>query len=260
TWTVTTNDSLIAGEPPSNTSGNFSMEVPGRSVNSLTTGGSGSLTQLAATMGYTTSTNYVTCGNGGGAGSLVVYTLTGSASGYSLTNIMVYGGWVDAGRDQQAYTVYYSTMAAPATFYLLGSVNYNPSNPANVQSATRAMLRPSSGALATNVATVKFDFSTPASENGFCGYSQIQLFGTPTQVVAPPATNPTNLLFLVSADSLMISWPNDHTGWRLQCQTNNLDVGIGTNWFDVAGSTVTNQMSLPINPGNCSVFYRLLYP
>ncbi|WP_150107685.1 hypothetical protein [Pedosphaera parvula] len=260
TWTFTTNDNLIAGQLPSNTSGNFSMEVPGRSVNSLTVGGSDSLTQIAASVGYTTSTNYVTCGNGGGAGSSVTYTLTGSASGFNLTNIMVYGGWVDAGRDQQAYTVYYSTMAAPTTFYLLGSVNYNPSNPANVQSATRATLRPSTGALATNVAAVKFDLSNPASENGFCGYSQIALFGTPTQVVVPPATNPTNLSFEVSANSLLINWSSDHTGWRLQCQTNNLDVGIGTNWFDVAGSTITNQMSLPLNPGNGSVFYRLLYP
>jgi hypothetical protein len=260
TWTFTTNGSLIASQSPSSTSGNFSMEVPGRSVNSLTAGGNNSLTQIAATSGYTTSTNYVTCGNGGGAGSSVTYTLTGSASGYDLTNIMVYGGWSDAGRDQQAYTVYYSTMGAPASFRLLGSVNYNPSNPANVQSATRATLRPAGGALATNVAAVKFDFSTPASENGFCGYSQIELFGIPTQVVVPPATNPTNLVFQVSAGSLMINWPTDHTGWRLLCQTNDLNVRIGTNWFDVAGSTATNRMSFPINPGNGSIFYRLAYP
>ena len=29
---------------------------------------------------------------------------------------MVYGGWCDAGRDQQAYTVSYSTVSAPTTF------------------------------------------------------------------------------------------------------------------------------------------------
>ena len=64
----------------------------------------------------TTSPNYVTCGNGSGAGSSVVYTLTGSSTGYDLTNIVVYGGWGDRGRDQQAYTVYYSTVAAPGSF------------------------------------------------------------------------------------------------------------------------------------------------
>lgn len=53
-----------------------------------------------------------------------------------------------------------------------------------------------------------------------------------------------------------LSWPADHTGWRLQMQTNSL----GTNWFDVPGATATNLMTLPVNPANASVFYRLVYP
>src|SRR5262249_55722068 len=73
-----------------------------------------------------TGNNYVTCGNGCGAGSSIVYTMPASANGYSLTNITVYGGWSGNERDAQAYTVYYSTMAAPANFMLLGTVNYNP--------------------------------------------------------------------------------------------------------------------------------------
>ena len=180
TWTVTTNSSLIGGEAPSSASGNFSLEVPGRSVNSLTAGGIGGLTRISGTVGYTTSKNYVTCGNSGGAGASVVYTLAGSASGYDLSRIVVYGGWADAGRDQQAYTVYYSTVAAPATFSLLGSVNYNPANTANAQSATRATLVPAVGVLATRVAAVKFDFTSPGSENGYCGYSEIDVFGAPS--------------------------------------------------------------------------------
>ena len=36
--------------------------------------------------------------------------------------------------------------------------------------------------------------------------------------------------------------------------------GLGTNWGDVPGSTETNQVSVPINPTNDSVFFRLLYP
>jgi hypothetical protein len=260
TWVVTTNNSLIAGRSPSSTSGNFSLEVPGRSISSLTAGGSDSLTLITATSGYTTSTNYVTCGNGGGAGSSVIYSLTGSTNGYNLTNIIVCGGWADAGRDQQAYTVYYSTVAAPTAFSLLGSVNYNPSNPANAQSATRATIRPASGSLATNVVAVKFDFSTPASENGYCGYSRIGVFGVPVQVLVPPATNPTNITFRSTANSLTLTWPDDHTGWRLQVQTNSPAEGLGTNWWDVAGSTSTNLMTLPINSTDSSVFYRLSYP
>ena len=180
TWTVATNNSLIAGQLPSSMSGSFTLEVPGRSVSSLTDGGDGALTQINGTSGATTSINYVTCGNGSGAGASVTYTLAGFAAGFNLTNILVYGGWKDAGRDQQAYTVYYSKVTAPATFILLGTVNYNPANASGVQSATRATLTPATGALATNVAAVKFDFTTPTSENGYCGYSEIGLYGTPS--------------------------------------------------------------------------------
>ena len=58
----------------------------------------GNLAIAAGGSPKTTSTNYVTCGNGNGAGSSVTYTLTGSAIGYYLTNIVVYGGWGDNGR------------------------------------------------------------------------------------------------------------------------------------------------------------------
>ena len=98
-------------------------------------------------------------------------------------------------RDQQAYTIYYSKVSAPATFILLGSANYTPSDPAGVPSTTRATLTPASGALATNVAAVKFDFTTPASENGYCGYAQIALYGTP---LAPVVA--TNTLPVTAAD------------------------------------------------------------
>ncbi len=262
TWMVTTNGSLIAGQSPSSATGNFSEEVPGRNVNSLTAGGSLGLTQIPGGYGISTSTNYVTCGDGIGidgskAGQTIVYTLTGSASGYDLTNIMVYGGWSDASRDQQAYTVYYSTVAAPTTFNLLGSVNYLPADPANAQSATRATLTPASGALATNVAAVMFNFTNPASENGYCGYAQIDIYGVPTLVLA---TNPTNIVYHVAANKLTIGWPSDHIGWQLQVQTDNLAQGMGTNWFDVVGSTTTNEWSIPVNPNDGSIFYRLASP
>jgi len=183
-WTVMTNGSLIAGRRPSTLSGNFSLEAPGRSVYSLTASNSLALTRIAGTAGYTTSTNYVTCGNGSGAGSLLIYSLTNSARGYDLTNITVYGGWADNGRDQQAYTVYYSSVTAPTNFIPLAIVNYNPPIAGSIQSATRVTLTSSIGVLATNVAALKFDFTTPGSENGYCGYAAITVFGTAS---IPPA-------------------------------------------------------------------------
>jgi hypothetical protein len=73
-------------------------------------------------------------------------------------------------------------------------------------------------------------------------------------------TNPTNIVFSASGGNLTLSWPADHTGWRLQTQTNSLAVGLSTNWVTVANSTTTNQVVVPIVPANGSVFYRLIYP
>jgi hypothetical protein len=192
-WNITANNSLIAGQFPSTAVGNFSEEVSGRSVNSLTAGGGNfGLTRKNGLFGISTSTNYVTCGNGTGpdsssAGNTIIYTLA-DTNGYNVTNITIYAGWADAGRDQQAYTVYYSTITAPMTFIQLDTVNYNPANAANAQSATRATLTSASGALATNVAALKFDFTNPVSENGYCGYSAIAVFGTANLAPAGPAS------------------------------------------------------------------------
>lgn len=75
-----------------------------------------------------------------------------------------------------------------------------------------------------------------------------------------PSTTPTNLSFTISGSAILFSWPTDHTGWRLEAQTNNLGVGLNTNWFTVAGSPLTNQISIPIGRTNGSVFFRLAYP
>jgi hypothetical protein len=58
---------------------------------------------------------------------------------------------------------------------------------------------------------------------------------------------------------LLLTWPADHLGWRLQTQTSFSNKGIGTNWTTVAGSTVTNQVLLPLSTAG-GVFFRLVYP
>ena len=82
-------------------------------------------------------------------------------------------------------------------------------------------------------------------------------------VISGVATNPTNLTATVSSGSLKLSWPADHTGWRLLVQTNHLLTGISSNtndWGTVAGSAATNQVSLPIDSTKPTEFYRLAYP
>ena len=72
--------------------------------------------------------------------------------------------------------------------------------------------------------------------------------------------NPTNLTATVSGSTLTLSWPADHTGWRLQVQTNSLSTGLSGNWSDVPGSTAVNTVNTTINPANGAVFYRMVYP
>jgi autotransporter-associated beta strand protein len=74
------------------------------------------------------------------------------------------------------------------------------------------------------------------------------------------STAPVKIGVLVGGGNLTLNWPADHTGWRLQVQTNSLSVGLRTNWVDVPGSISVNQAVIPINPANGSVFYQLVYP
>jgi len=53
--------------------------------------------------------------------------------------------------------------------------------------------------------------------------------GTIKVVVA--STSPANISAQVTGNNLTLTWPADHTGWRLQAQTNDLNVGLGTNWL-----------------------------
>ncbi|MSR65789.1 MAG: hypothetical protein EXS24_00240 [Pedosphaera sp.] len=80
------------------------------------------------------------------------------------------------------------------------------------------------------------------------------------RIMAGPNTTPTNITSSVSGNNLTLSWPSDHTGWRLQAQTNSVNTGISNNWFDVAGSSTTNLLILPVDLTKGTVFYRMIYP
>jgi len=82
-------------------------------------------------------------------------------------------------------------------------------------------------------------------------------------VVPTVNTNPTNIVAALTNNVLTLSWPADHTGWRLLVQTNSLTTGLSSNtndWTPVAGSAAINQTNLQINPALPTEFYRLVYP
>jgi hypothetical protein len=191
TFVVNTNNSLIAGLVPTTANGNFSQEIPGRSANSPSVNTNLTINKIVGNPApSTTSTNYVSVGQNGG--TLLLYTLPASANGFNLTNITVFGGWADSGRDMLSFTLLYSTVDNPTSFKYLTNVTYNPSIPANTASANQAVISDSLGGLiAANVAAVAFDFTFPGVENGFGGVAAITISGTPASSVVSPVISVT---------------------------------------------------------------------
>jgi len=74
----------------------------------------------------------------------------------------------------------------------------------------------------------------------------------------PAATTVPQLTFGTSGGQINLGWPIDHTGWRLQVQTNSIGSALGADWITVPGSDATNQIFAPIT--NSQAFFRLVYP
>lgn len=116
----------------------------------------------------------------GAAGGHVLYTLDTAAhpAGYTITNINIYGGWVDNGRDNQKLVVSYATVDDPDTFINLRSIDYNPPATGSIGSSpvwTFVGLSSDDGPLADRVAKVQFTFQS--AENGFSGYRELDVLG-----------------------------------------------------------------------------------
>ncbi len=147
----------------------------------------------------------------------------------------------------------------------LAELSWNPVAGAASYYVKRAL---SSGGPFTTVANVATtNFTNTGLANGSTYYYAISTFsvggeGTNSLAVSvtPVSPTPVWLTNAVSGGTLTLTWPADHTGWRLQVQTNTLATGINTNWSDVPGSTATNSVNQPLDANSGSVFYRLVYP
>jgi hypothetical protein len=76
----------------------------------------------------------------------------------------------------------------------------------------------------------------------------------------PTSFAPVTLAASTLPGAIQLNWPLDHTGWQLQSQTNSLATGLGTNWVNISSSAQTNQITMPVNPANGAVFFRLVRP
>jgi hypothetical protein len=102
---------------------------------------------------------------------------------------------------------------------------------------------------------VRITVTSSTQSNGYASFDECRVYGVSAPAVA---LHPTNITTVLSGNSLTLSWPADHRGWRLQVQTNQS--GIGTNWVTLPGSELVTSTNLPINPAHRAVFYRLIYP
>ena len=113
---------------------------------------------------------------------------------------------------------------------------------------------------ATNV-TLNFP-STTLADNGTYSVIVSNSAGalTSSNATLTIPAQPTSITPSVGNGVINLAWPATQTGYRLLAQTNPPGVGLTTNWQPVANSNNTNQMTMPVIPGNGSVFFRLVYP
>ena len=106
-------------------------------------------------------------------------------------------------------------------------------------------------------------FTSVVSANPGITYdsSKLNVDGT-VKVLTTVSTTPIDIETTTGPGGITVKWPADHTGWTLLAQTNAINVGlvIAGPWTPVPGSTTTNQVTIPINPANGTVFLRLISP
>jgi fibronectin-binding autotransporter adhesin len=79
--------------------------------------------------------------------------------------------------------------------------------------------------------------------------------------VTPPVnTNSFPLVAVVAGSQINLSWPPDRLGWKVQVQTNALNVGLRANWVTLADSASVTNYTININRTNPAVFIRMTYP
>ncbi|HEX3359002.1 MAG TPA: autotransporter-associated beta strand repeat-containing protein [Tepidisphaeraceae bacterium] len=70
-------------------------------------------------------------------------------------------------------------------------------------------------------------------------------------------TTRPNLNFTSTTTNIQFSWSDPFNSFKLQAQTNSINVGVSTNWADYPGGAA-NPITVPIVKTNGTVFYRIV--
>jgi hypothetical protein len=246
TWNLP-HGSLIAGTIPS-------VVVPNANAFNYASISGGLPALTDGTCGFIGAGNDIsmaTCGNN--QGQSLIYTLSGSESGFDITNISVYGGWNDAGRDEQAYTISYSTVTNPTVFTVLTAYDFLPSPNPPLPNFERIIYTSGTPGtpLATHVGNLKFDFTTPngGGENGWEGYAEIDVYGNnSTAVPVPPyvtqQTLPTSGFDVVGSSVVFTTGFNSSQPMTFQWQVSGTNIpGATTTTLTLTNLQLTNTGS-----------------
>ncbi|MGN6555686.1 MAG: autotransporter-associated beta strand repeat-containing protein, partial [Verrucomicrobiota bacterium] len=200
------------------------------------------------------------------AGLLSPFALAGGQSLGNSSSTALLNGNVDATSGSLALTYAAGT---PALSVANGALTLDAATPVTVNNTGAALGNGSykliaAGSGGSVAGTAPTTVTVTGNGLGSGGSAALSLTGNELFLDVTGAvtvnTTPTNIVSSVSSGNLNLSWPTDHTGWRLEVQTNSLSVGLATNWFTWPGSASTNAVSIPIDPANPTVFYRLVYP
>jgi hypothetical protein len=173
---------ILNGLLPSASVGNFTRENS-TGVAALTNG------SVSTFYGNQTAESIHAAYATGGVNESVTYALSGI---YNISSIVVYGGWNDAGRDQQHYNILTSSNAG-STFDFVGTIDINPGvqNTHVTPVSNRVAFSDDSLAnLATGATHVRLEFL--GVENGYTGYTEIDVFGA--QQFMPGDANRDNIV------------------------------------------------------------------
>ena len=193
-----------------------------------------------------------------GAGTNNRVAVTVNASDYTIDAIFGHpyfslGSWRPSAAPAITVQPTNKTVAAgsPASFAVVAVGLPDPvfqwrKNGTNIAGATNA-----SFTIANSKLTDNGTYSVIVSNS--VGQATSSSVGLTIPAVSTPVTA------AVVSGMLSLTWPVEMTGYHLEVQTNNTTSGLGTNWVSL-GFATTNSVAIPIDSGNGSVFYRLVYP
>ena len=96
----------------------------------------------------------------------------------------------------------------------------------------------------------------PPPGAGLAWANKILMDGSIEIVASSEPTTPPTLAVNKSGASINLSWPAAYTSFALRGQTNPITIGLSTNWGRVTG-VVGNQVTIPLNSANGTVFFQL---